>query len=248
MRAISLLFLIMGLTFGCSANEYHVSIRGNDQNEGSASKPYRTISAAAAIAQPGDSIVVHGGTYRERIDPPRGGTSDRKRVVYRAAEGEEAIIKGSEVVKGWQKVQNDTWKTTIDNRFFGDFNPDGDLIRGDWFNPKERDHHTGAVYQNGHWLVEAAGLEDVLKPIGSVEGIPETINQPHQLWFAEVDASNTTIWAQFKDVDPNDGQVEINVRQAVFYPEKPGMNYITVRGFKMMHAATPWAPPTAWCI
>jgi alpha-N-arabinofuranosidase len=31
----------------------------------------------------------------------------------------------------------------------------------------------------------------------------------------------------------------------VFYPEKPGMNYITVRGFIMMHAATPWAPPTA---
>jgi len=31
----------------------------------------------------------------------------------------------------------------------------------------------------------------------------------------------------------------------VFYPEKPGVNYITVRGFTMMHAATPWAPPTA---
>ena len=35
------------------------------------------------------------------------------------------------------------------------------------------------------------------------------------------------------------------MRQAVFYPEKPGMNYITVRGFTMEHAATPWAPPTA---
>lgn len=244
MRAISL-FLIMGMAFGCAGNEYHVSIKGNDRNEGSASEPYRTISAAAGIAQPGDSIIVHGGTYRERINPPRGGTSDRKRIVYRAAEGENVIIKGSEVVKGWQKVQNDTWKTTIGNRFFGDFNPYSDLIHGDWFNPKGREHHTGAVYQNGHWLVEAARLEDVLKPIGSVEGIPETAIQQHQLWFAEVDASNTTIWAQFKDVDPNEGQVEINVRQAVFYPEKPGMNYITVRGFKMTHAATPWAPPTA---
>jgi alpha-N-arabinofuranosidase len=39
--------------------------------------------------------------------------------------------------------------------------------------------------------------------------------------------------------------VEINVRRTVFYPEKPGMNYITVRGFIMRHAATPWAPPTA---
>ena len=35
------------------------------------------------------------------------------------------------------------------------------------------------------------------------------------------------------------------MRQTVFYPEKPGMNYITVRGFTLRHAATPWAPPTA---
>ena len=39
--------------------------------------------------------------------------------------------------------------------------------------------------------------------------------------------------------------MEINVRRTVFYPDKPGMNYITVRGFTLRHAATPWAPPTA---
>jgi alpha-N-arabinofuranosidase len=38
--------------------------------------------------------------------------------------------------------------------------------------------------------------------------------------------------------------VEINVRQTVFYPEEMGLNYITVRGFTMCHAATQWAPPT----
>jgi alpha-N-arabinofuranosidase len=247
MRAIYVLFFIVGLTFGCAGtgNEYHVSVEGNDQNDGSAAKPYRTISAAAAVAQPGDVIIVHGGTYRERIDPPRGGTSDLKRIIYRAAEGEEVIIKGSEVVRGWQRVQNDTWKTTIDNSFFGEFNPFSDLIRGDWFNPMGREHHTGAVYLNGHWLVEAAELDDVLKPVGSEEGSNESTGRPYPLWFAEVDSSNTTIWAQFEGVDPNGGRVEINVRQTVFYPEKPGMNYITVRGFQMKHAATPWAPPTA---
>ena len=65
------------------------------------------------------------------------------------------------------------------------------------------------------------------------------------LWFAKVDNEQTTIWAQFKDFEPNEQQVEINVRRTVFYPDKPGRNYITVRGFTMCHAATPWAPPTA---
>jgi len=216
------------------AMEYHVSPVGNDGNEGTASKPLQSISAAARRAQAGDVITVHEGVYRERINPPRGGESDAKRIVYRAAAGEKAIVKGSEVIKGWQKVQGDTWKVVIANGFFGDFNPYSDLINGDWFNPKGREHHTGAVYLNGHWLTEAAKQEEVLKPVGK-----------SPLWFGQVDETNTTIWAQFKGVNPNETEVEINVRQAVFYPEKSGVNYITVRGFKMMHAATPWAPPTA---
>ena len=59
-----------------AANELHVSVNGNDANDGSPQKPYRTISAAARVAQPGDVITVHEGVYRERISPPRGGESD----------------------------------------------------------------------------------------------------------------------------------------------------------------------------
>ena len=186
------------------------------------------------ISQPGDVITVHEGTYRERINPLRGGQSVQNRIVYQAAPGEKVVIKGSEVIKGWQKVQNDTWKVAIPNSFFADFNPYSDLIHGDWFNPRGRNHHTGAVYLNDHWLTEAASLDDALKAVG---GTP--------LWFGQVDTTNTTIWAQFGQVNPNEAEVEINVRQAVFYPAKPGVNFITVRGFTMMHAATPWAPPTA---
>ena len=218
---------------GCSS-EYHVSPAGLDTNPGTVSSPFKTISAAAAVARPGDVITVHEGVYRERVNPPRGGTSESKRIVYRAAKGDKVVIKGSEAVKGWENAGNDTWKVVLANSFFGDFNPYSDLIRGDWFNPKKREHHTGAVYLNGHWLTEAARHEDVLQPAGE-----------SPLWFAAVDEKNTTIWAQFKGVDPNKENVEINVRRSVFYPEKPGMNYITVRGFTLEHAATPWAPPTA---
>ncbi|MGY4688153.1 hypothetical protein ACW9JY_10580, partial [Petrotoga sp. DB-2] len=30
-----------------------------------------------------------------------------------------------------------------------------------------------------------------------------------------------------------------------FYPDQIGRDYITVKGFEMAHAATPWVPPTA---
>ena len=149
------------------AAEFHVAPNGNDANPGTQAAPLRTIQRAADLAQPGDVITVHEGVYRERINPPRGGESDQKRIVYQAAPGEKVEIKGSEVVKNWVKVQDDVWKVTLPNSFFGGFNPYSDLIHGDWFDPKGREHHTGAVYLNGDWLTEAAKLEDVLKPAGT---------------------------------------------------------------------------------
>ena len=194
--------------------EFHVAVNGNDTGDGSSRSPFHTIQHAADMAQPGDTITVHAGTYRERVNPPRGGTSDDKRIVYRAAPQELVEIKGSEVVTGWVNLQGDVWKVTLPNSFFGSFNPYHDLIRGDYFNPKGREHHTGAVYLNGDWLTEAAKIEDVMKPVGN-----------ESQWFAHVDATNTTLWAQFKGVNPNEQLVEINVRQTVFYPDSPGRNY-----------------------
>lgn len=365
------------LALVATAAEFHVATAGNDSNPGTHAAPLKTIQRAADLAQPGDTITVHEGIYRERINPPRGGQSDARRITYQAAPGEKVEIRGSEIVKQWARVQGDVWKVTIPNTFFGPYNPYATKIRGDWFTGKGRDHHTGAVYLNGDWLIEAARLEDVmarpgtvtayvsrgggyllnvawLRPatadarrtaatafaarngtqnapcaeggdcIGFIEhghwvrydgfdfgtgttqleiraasesegGLIElrldsptgellgTCNVPNTggwqswstfkpaikptsgprnlflvfkrggrqitldapLWFAEVDASNTTIYAQFPGANPNDQLVEINVRPTVFYPDKPGRNYITVRGFALRHAATNWAPPTA---
>ena len=234
MKPTSLLLLLAALSHAASATEIHVALSGNDTHRGTKSAPLRSIQHAADLAQPGDTITVHAGTYRERITPPRGGQSDSKRIVYQTARGEPVQIKGSEIVTNWVKLPDGVWQATLPNAFFGKFNPYSDLIHGDWFNGKGRPHHTGAVYLNGEWLTEAAKLDEVLKP-----------GSPTALWFGQVDATNTTLWAQFPGVNPNEQVVEINVRQAVFYPDRPGINFLTVRGFTLRDAATPWAPPTA---
>ena len=118
-----LLFLVIVsllLTGACvRVKEYHVSKTGNDNNDGRPSRPFLTISKAASLAQPGDTITVHEGIYREHINPPRGGISDSKRIVYRAGPGESVVISGSELVKGWKNAMNDTWTITLPNDFFG---------------------------------------------------------------------------------------------------------------------------------
>ncbi|MCP4378675.1 MAG: carbohydrate-binding protein, partial [bacterium] len=358
---------IVIMTGAAHSAEWHVSVKGADTNAGALNSPFLTIQRAADVAQPGDTITVYEGVYREQVAPPRGGTSDDMRITYQNAPGQKAVITGSEIVKGWEKVDNDTWKVVIPNKFFGEFNPYSDQITGDWFISKRRQHHTGAVYLNGHWLIEAATQGQVLAPCSSqpvwfsqVEGAGDTyhlvnlaymtvgdqripavsfatksgelcsaeyseggqcigwVREGNWLKFDKVnfgagletllfraasvsgggdieirldsvegellgrcvvtdtgswqkwadfsvkikptsgqkdivlvfrpriyDTSNTTIWAQFPGVNPNDTDVEVNVRKTVFSPKTTGVDYITLRGFKLRNAATPWAPPTA---
>ncbi len=214
--------------------EYSVAITGSDSNPGSQAAPFRTIQHAADLAQPGDIITVHQGIYRERINPVRGGESDTKRTVYQAAPGEKVVITGSEAATNWMKEKDDVWETSFPYSLFGDLNHYTNVIHGDWFNPLGRIHHAGAVYVDGNWLTEATNRDEVMTPMGT-----------NALWFATVDNQKTIIHAQFKEPNPNLQNVEINARQTVFYPKKTGINYITVRGFTLENAATPWAPPTA---
>ena len=230
--------------------EIHVNAaNGDDSAPGSVTQPLKTISAAAAKAMPGDTIVVHAGVYREWVRPPRGGTSDSKRITYRAALGEKVVITGSDSFTHWEKVSGDTWKLVIPNAHFGAFNPYVEKVGGDWFDGQGRDHRRGMVYVRGDWLPEAADLDVVTK---TTQGEPA--------WFSVVDTAkhyaamspakaaadgNTTIYARFPAAtDPNSGAVEVCVRPTVFTPEKTGIDYITLSGFELRNAATNWAAPT----
>ncbi len=213
---------------GAHAREIHVAPGDDDAAAGSADSPFQTISRAAAVAQPGDVVTVHAGTYREWVRPARGGTSDEQRIVYRAAPGEEVIIKGSERITSWQHVAGGVWKVELPNAFFGDYNPYALLLSGGWLHYGQW-HHRGDVYLDGEALFERQTLAEVEK-------------QPNS-WYCQTDDQTTTIWASFAAADPNQQLAEINVRQSVFMPEVSGLKYITVDGFHLMHSAENWQPP-----
>jgi 5-methylcytosine-specific restriction endonuclease McrA len=122
---------------------------------------------------------------------------------------------------------------TIDDGFFGDFNPYREELGGDWFHPRGRRHLAGEVFLAGEALPEVSDLEELLRP------------ETRRGWFCEQKTSSITLYACFADADPRTELVEISARPACFYPDYTGVNYISVSGFEMCMAATPWAPPTA---
>lgn len=241
--------------------EYHVAVTGSNTGKGDKNHPYKTIQKAADVAMAGDTVIVHEGTYREWVKPMNSGLSDTTRIIYEAAPSEKVIIKGSEIIKNWEKVDGTVWRVTIKNSFFGDYNPFATEVSGDWYvKPKvENDGyhvHVGDVYLNGKSFYEAKSLDDVKNPeirkyglnVNWKTGYKEPILHPEDtvyVWYAVVDDENTTVYANFNDYDPNKELTEISVRRSCFQPVKTARNYITVRGFEMAQAATPWAPPTA---
>ena len=94
------------------AATFHVALTGDDQNVGSDNAPLRTIQKAATLAQPGDTVLVRGGTYRESVTPPRSGLAGAP-IVFRAAPGEEVTINGTEIVKNWRAANGKIYQATL---------------------------------------------------------------------------------------------------------------------------------------
>lgn len=365
-------YIVLGLqvSFPSWCEEYHVAKNGSDKQSGTKGTPFLTITRAAEVAQPGDIITIHEGVYRECIIPPRGGNSDKERIIYQAAEGESVVVSGAELATGWKHVKNNTWTLTLPNTYFEEINPFDEQIYGSWYRGKGRPNHTGMVFLNDQRIRECFSLQDVMQPLegqpyfyaeadgnggkvlmnlewikpsggelmnsmqASVKGGDQAVciavvnrwpfgylKDGSEMYFDQLDfgtASDslylqvatlakggmvevyldkpdgellgtamitntgdweqfsvfalklnrmiqgkhdvclrlkapalkqngqTTIWAQFPEgMDPNQEKVEITKRSQVFYPDKTGIDYLTIRGLILEKAATNWAPPSA---
>jgi len=85
-----------------AGRDYYVATRGKDSNAGTAGKPYRTLSKAAAVMKPGDTCVVAMGQYFETVRPPSGTAG--KPVTFRSADGYGVTVCGTRPITGWTQI------------------------------------------------------------------------------------------------------------------------------------------------
>lgn len=107
---LGLLFYPVGYGY---AGTYVVSPSGNDTANGSFGAPFLSVSKAIAVAQPGDSIQLRAGTYRETIAPVRSGTATNP-ITIESYNGETAIISACDLVPGpWTAGTNNIYSSPV---------------------------------------------------------------------------------------------------------------------------------------
>jgi hypothetical protein len=214
----------------------------DDDNPGTQALPLKTIQAAADRAQPGDTVLVRAGIYREEVVPPRGGTSPDKPIIYRAADGHDVSIRGSEQITTWVNQGGGVWMVELDTAFFKGYNPFAKPVWGAWLF-RGRDRRLGDVYCSGEALLQTMKIEDMKATPntwytdlkygykGNETDFPEDRQYP---------GGKIQIWANFGDVNPNTNLTEINARATCVFPEESGLKYIVIDGFDIRHVAPQW--------
>src|SRR6476619_4878241 len=75
----------------------YVATTGNDTNVGTLAAPWRTVQKAANTVAAGDTVLVRGGVYNERVTVNVSGTAAAGYVSFRSYPGETAVLDGTGV-------------------------------------------------------------------------------------------------------------------------------------------------------
>jgi len=89
----------------------------SDANDGTRERPLKTIGRAAQMVEPGDTVWIDSGVYRETVLVERSGDGPERMIAFRALPGASVVVKGSEPIAGWTRVADE---------------PDRAIYQADW--------------------------------------------------------------------------------------------------------------------
>ncbi len=114
-------------------------------------QPFRTIGRAAAVAGPGDTVVVRGGTYHETVTPAASGRPGDP-VTFEAYRDEVVTVDGADPVTGWTADGDGTFSAASADP--------GGRVMSDGIALSDAQWPSAAAAADDGWATAAAGTAD----------------------------------------------------------------------------------------
>ena len=206
--------LILSLTISAQARVWQVTPRtlaGLDPND-----QVRTIGQAVAHLEPGDTVLLHSGIYRELVTIDSSGTPE-KPITIRAAEGESVTLTGADRLTDWslipggERVYSTPWphKFVAWNKSFIHPNDDYHRLIG----------RCEQVFINGY------PLQQVLERDKLSRGT----------FFADIDAQRLYLQPPGnQDITKDKALVEASTREQILRVKG---NHVVIKGIRFRYAA-----------
>lgn len=197
----------------------------HDAGDGSAQIPYRTLGHAMKQLRPGDTLNIAAGVYREALVFPELAWSGTPTLIQPAANG-DVLIKGSDVVTGWEPVQGGlfvkrSWPTNSQQVFVDGvaLQQIGGTILG------------GYPEKGGHPMAKLHTTQGGIWP-GRVRGGIEQMRD-NSFYY---DAAAQSLYIKVPHATLNGRTVEASVRPHLVFGK--GVQNVTLRKLRFQHANT----------
>jgi nitrous oxidase accessory protein NosD len=210
------LVLMMGLFFCAEASgkTWHVcgqtlaGIKQDDQVE--------TINRAAALAEPGDTVIIHSGVYREAVVIEKGGLPDNP-ITFQAATGAGVIMTGADRITEWSEVPSEgrIYSTPWPHKFIT------------W-----NQHHTHPD-DDYHRLI--GRCEQVFVDGYALRQVLERDKLARGTFYVDLDGERLYVWSyDNQDISSSKAMVEASARDTILAVKG---NYVIIKGIRFRYAA-----------
>ncbi len=234
--SVSRIFIALaaGLAVFCPSVARTIAVDGQGGGE------YTSLQAAADVAQPGDTILVAPGIYREEVRVARGGEADAP-VVFRSKIKGAAVLKGSEEWNNsWRPMSgaDGCFESEIDAaRFAGLKNPYLTTISiGSSDKSRAARPVTNAVLDTA-FAPRTLGQMFVDGNPYSETTSRASLRRSAGTWMVSYDGSQIWLHPYRRDLPVAQRLVEWSVRNRVFHAKRRGLKHVVLDGFVLEHCA-----------
>jgi len=210
------LVLMLGFLF-CAASEgktWHVS--GETPAGIKQQEQVRTIGQAAALAEPGDTVIIHSGIYREAVEIEKSGLPGNP-IKFQVAEGAVVIVTGADRISEWTEVEGDgrIYSAPWPHKF----------ITWNRYNTHPDDDYHRLIGRCEQVFVNGYALRQVLERDKLARGT----------FYVDLDDKRLYIWNyNNQDVSSRKAIVEASVRGSILTVKG---DYVNIKGIRFRYAA-----------